>query len=665
MRAQVSRWVLKARPRVTSAWFVACVAMALWGCGATTPDGDNPDLTTTTADTATTDADDAPTDQDVDPTLCGGLPCEGGCCDGVCLNLQVSATNCGACGRVCAAGEPCVNGECFSPCDRPERLCDNQCVDTARAPAHCGGCGQACLDSQVCFGSACHASCEGEDKPCLGTCANLQTDLKHCGLCGRACRDGERCADGACACEDGRRDCNGDPFDGCEVLGESCACAPNAQRTCYTGSAETRFTGACRDGIQTCAPDASGWSACVGEVRPEPEVCGDNLDNDCDNQIDEDEDLDGDGWGICSGDCCDNIAAGCASDPKRVNPGAIDFIGNNVDDDCDGQRDNPPLPDCSAAALFSGVTPVDLARAMGLCQFADVPGQWGVLSATLHLADGTSAPDPRQVAVLQALGSERLVTAQQGATMAALSSGAARGVGDPGYVAPLPQLSSFTTNNTTDAPAPFLAANGGTLLTNPACPAGESRVNDPVMLRVRLRAPTNAQGLSFRFRFFSSEYPTWLCSAFNDFFVVLLHSAHPGIAADKNISFDATGNPVSVNNAFFTTCQSQVCGYPRSGRDVQPLDGCPDSLACDPNLNLCVSPLGACPDGSAAVRAYVADPNQAGATSWLTTQAPVLPGEEVTLEFLIWDTSDRFLDSLVLIDSFEWRIDPTVNLTFN
>ncbi len=44
----------------------------------------------------------------------------------------------------------------------------------------------------------------------------------------------------------------------------------------------------------------------------------------------------------------------------------------------------------------------------------------------------------------------------------------------------------------------------------------------------------------------------------------------------------------------------------------------------------------------------------AGGTAWLTTEAPVVPGETIVLDFLIWDTGDSELDSLVLLDNFRW-----------
>ena len=52
---------------------------------------------------------------------------------------------------------------------------------------------------------------------------------------------------------------------------------------------------------------------------------------------------------------------------------------------------------------------------------------------------------------------------------------------------------------------------------------------------------------------------------------------------------------------------------------------------------------------------YCAAPSSGGgATGWLTSTAPVTPGEVITLEFMVWDTGDANLDSSVLIDHFTW-----------
>ena len=90
----------------------------------------------------------------------------------------------------------------------------------------------------------------------------------------------------------------------------------------------------------------------------------------------------------------------------------------------------------------------------------------------------------------------------------------------------------------------------------------------------------------------------------------------------------------------------------RPRRDLDE-DGCVDSLSCDEE-GTCAGLQGACPDGSEDLAAYTLDVRSAGATSWLTTSAPVVPGELIELEFLLWDSSDGNLDSLVLLDNFAW-----------
>ena len=49
-----------------------------------------------------------------------------------------------------------------------------------------------------------------------------------------------------------------------------------------------------------------------------------------------------------------------------------------------------------------------------------------------------------------------------------------------------------------------------------------------------------------------------------------------------------------------------------------------------------------------------------GATTWLTTDAPVVPGETIQLELMLFDVSDGILDSVVLLDNFRWGLQPAV-----
>ena len=73
-------------------------------------------------------------------------------------------------------------------------------------------------------------------------------------------------------------------------------------------------------------------------------------------------------------------------------------------------------------------------------------------------------------------------------------------------------------------PADWLAANNNNLPNAPGCPEpnGGLTAHDPVMLELKVRAPTNAKSFSYRFNFFSAEYPEFLCQDFNDFFVALI-----------------------------------------------------------------------------------------------------------------------------------------------
>jgi hypothetical protein len=48
-----------------------------------------------------------------------------------------------------------------------------------------------------------------------------------------------------------------------------------------------------------------------------------------------------------------------------------------------------------------------------------------------------------------------------------------------------------------------------------------------------------------------------------------------------------------------------------------------------------------------------------GGTGWLVTSGNVVGGEVIKLRIAIWDTSDHILDSLAVVDGFQWSIDST------
>src|SRR5690606_30427937 len=103
---------------------------------------------------------------------------------------------------------------------------------------------------------------------------------------------------------------------------------------------------------------------------------------------------------------------------------------------------------------------------------------------------------------------------------------------------PYQDFVSYEGTKSSPFPADFVAANGGSLPNAPGCPepAG-STANDPVMLTMKLRVPTNARSFSLRSNFFSSEFPEYTCSPYNDFFVILIDSMSTDNPADKNLAF--------------------------------------------------------------------------------------------------------------------------------
>jgi hypothetical protein len=327
---------------------------------------------------------------------------------------------------------------------------------------------------------------------------------------------------------------------------------------------------------------------------------------------------------------------GCNPDP-----GNYDIPGNNCDDDGDGIVDNPQGA-CDQGLSQSGPA-TDFAKAIGLCKTAS-NGGWGVVSATYAQGyNSTKAPDAHQHGIQPKFGTNN--NARQGSSLGILSSGWAQNMDscagnstgqDKGFA-------SCSMTGAGTAPPNYPKAAQG-------CP-GSTVANDVSAIILKVKVPNNAKGFSFDFNFFSGEWPEFVCTTFNDSFVAWLTStAFAGKGGDFNISFDGNNNPVSVNNGFFDVCS-------------------PAGLQCPSMPKKATCALGA--SALAGTGFFINGDNQCGqtdsgggATGWLTTQAPVTPGETITLQLMIWDTGDQIYDSSVLLDNWTWvASDTTVGTT--
>ncbi|NJK33344.1 MAG: hypothetical protein HC927_13610 [Deltaproteobacteria bacterium] len=166
---------------------------------------------------------------------------------------------------------------------------------------------------------------------------------------------------------------------------------------------------------------------------------------------------------------------------------------------------------------------------------------------------------------------------------------------------------------------------------------------------MQIRVPTNANSFSTKMFFYSAEYPEYVCTTFNDFFVTLVNTTDPDNPVDRNIAIYSNGNqtwPVGVNLVaaapnLFRQCQNGTisqCGAPKA------YNGCVGTNEV----------LGTGFDTNASACGHFG--HTGGGTGWLTMSGNVTPGETMEIRFVIWDTGDQAWDSLVLLDDFQWSV---------
>jgi hypothetical protein len=604
-------------------------------------------------------------------------PGTGTLCSNQCVETSTSTRHCGACGTICKVNEVCSAGMC--ECSGNFKTCDAKCINSLTDNNNCGTCGTQCPGGQTCTAGTCQG-CILPAIMCNGACATLATDALNCGMCGKQCAATQICSNGICKCAAGQSQCGNACINtsndilNCGGCGVTC---PIAGSTCQSStcvppcpSGTLRCGGLC---VNT-ANDVINCGAC--NVACNNGTCTAGGCQSCNSAT---TDCDGDGWKVSEGDCCDDPT--CASDPKQINPGAVEFLGNSIDENCNGllgMADTLDTSSCDSALTSNSAIGNDAAKAVGLCRFTTsmpaTPQQrtWGVISAQWLRADGSALGALDAHSIRSGFGTS--MPAQEGSKLLVISSGIAA---DATQTLPGPNGGPMNTQSndhidlatnistctlstcikdwfSTPNP-PLKAANA--LPTAPMCgmPSSDNLAEDSVMLRLVIRAPTNARSFTFRARFLSVEYPEFVCSEFNDQFVALVDtpSGSPRPLpnpVDKNLmTYEKNGSkwPIGINVAGGTDLFS-VC----------------DTQATNPTCwEMPVSTL-SCMSGSSQLAGTgfeapnVGDCTEGGATAWLTTTGSVIPGQLVELRLAIWDVGDTQLDSTALIDQFTWSSQP-------
>lgn len=263
----------------------------------------------------------------------------------------------------------------------------------------------------------------------------------------------------------------------------------------------------------------------------------------------------------------------------------------------------------------------DPIRAIGL----NCPGEPQVTASTMGAASA--------IGTRNNFGQTNTFNPREGAIYAVLGSG---------HVADLNQPTPFGDNNAgpthcndslgiglgKSLPAPLNPNGvGGDCIQNPALVGtgdcsntiqGQfnqgGSANDYTELRFVAQVPADVTSFSYEFAFFSTEWPYYFGSSFNDMYVGWLQSEQ----WTGNISFDGQGNPISLNAGFLD--------FKDQGGNLPELAG------------TCM--------------------RQHAGTNWLKTTAGVTPGETITVVFAIFDLSDQILDSYVFIDNWQWGCEP-------
>jgi len=231
--------------------------------------------------------------------------------------------NCDIAGGDCGPGDACYptpggNTDCY-PSD--ENGLGQSCNPNSTTTLSCDD-GLVCLSW---MGSTCVQLCQDDldclvDEVCDFPVFQGITDIGSCD-----CLDADN--DGSCAADD----CNDN--DAATRPGAVEACGDNVDNNCDGNIDEGCST--CTDNDQDNYCDDSDCDDADPAVNPGAvERCNDNVDNNCDGDIDEGcatcDDFDADGY-CFDVDCDDNHAS--------AYPGAVEACGDNVDNNCNGQVD--------------------------------------------------------------------------------------------------------------------------------------------------------------------------------------------------------------------------------------------------------------------------------------------------------------------------------------
>jgi len=149
----------------------------------------------------------------------GNLGCPASSCTNGIKDGNETDVDCGgscpskcATGRSCAANPDCLSGNCAggvcaaAACSAPNALCGGLCVNLNASVGNCGACGTVCGGANgtaQCINGRCSMACLAGWGDCdmnaaNGCETNIRTNPNNCGACGQKCAAGQACVNGVC-----------------------------------------------------------------------------------------------------------------------------------------------------------------------------------------------------------------------------------------------------------------------------------------------------------------------------------------------------------------------------------------------------------------------------------------------------------------------------------
>ena len=285
-------------------------------------------------------------------------------CDGTTDENLTRPSVCGV-GQCAAAGtETCTAGswgnDTCSPdtptaetCDNLDNDCDGTIDEGLTRGTSCGVGQCAAAGTEICTAGSWGNDTCSPGTPATETCDNLDNDCD--GATDEELTRDTSCGVGICTGNTGMETCSAgnwindtcDPLAGavaetcdgtldedCDgIIDNGCDCTDGESRNCGSD------TGECNFGTQTCVSGA--WSAeCIGGTGPTTEIC-DNLDNDCDNAIDENLTRPSTcGVGQCAAAGIETCSAGIWDNDTCLPGTPTAETCDNLDNDCDNVIDD-------------------------------------------------------------------------------------------------------------------------------------------------------------------------------------------------------------------------------------------------------------------------------------------------------------------------------------